>query len=245
MFDTYLKKNLKKIAAIGATAMVTTVFLASPAQAATAAKAEVSGKNSTVVRFTAGAGQNNNLRITVSGRTVTLNDQVAIKAGKGCKPVKGDKTKVKCTTSRTPTELVVKLGDQNDLLNNGSAVPMSAWGGAGADAMSGGTGRDRIYGGAGNDDILGSKGADLLDGGAGDDVLYGFEGNDRLLGGPGFDILYGMTGNDTLIGGTGPDWLYGGSGNDALYGNAGDDKLEGDSGKDKLVGGAGKDEVKQ
>jgi hypothetical protein len=37
--------------------------------------------------------------ITRSGNTITIDDRVAISAGKGCKKVKGDKTKVICTTT--------------------------------------------------------------------------------------------------------------------------------------------------
>ncbi|WP_430781485.1 hypothetical protein [Actinoplanes sp. G11-F43] len=57
------------------------LLFAAPAQAATTAKAEVAGANGAFVRFIAGPGQTNALVITISGRTVTLDDKVAIKAG--------------------------------------------------------------------------------------------------------------------------------------------------------------------
>ncbi|GLW33358.1 hypothetical protein Areg01_62960 [Actinoplanes regularis] len=46
------------------------------------------GSHNSIVKFTAASGQAKSLVITISGRTVTLNDTVAIKAGKGCKAVK-------------------------------------------------------------------------------------------------------------------------------------------------------------
>src|SRR4051812_10869961 len=101
--------NRKALAAIGATAaaVATTALFAAPAQAATVGKAEVLGTNATIVQFTAGSGFKNSLVVTISGRTILLNDKVVIKAGKGCEAVEGDRTKVKCTTSAKPTELSV------------------------------------------------------------------------------------------------------------------------------------------
>ncbi|WP_285550944.1 calcium-binding protein [Actinoplanes regularis] len=245
-----LMLNRKKLAAIGIAAAATTTFFASPAQAASAAKAEVVGKSGTVVRFAAAAGQVNSLTITISGRTITLDDKVAIKAGKGCKAVKGDKTKVKCTTTRKPTGLSVTLGDKNDQVYNETAVPLTA---------NGGVGNDTVFGGKGNDTLTGGDGIDDVQGGGGNDTLRGGRGNDFVTGGRGKDRIYGEAGNDTLIGGdldgedadsgdiiyggTGNDFLYGGYGNDALYGNAGNDRLIGGSGRDKLVGGPGKDSI--
>ncbi|SDT74727.1 calcium-binding protein [Actinoplanes derwentensis] len=235
----------KKLAAIGIAAAATSAFFASPAQAASAAKAEVAG---TVVRFTAAAGQANSLTITVSGRTVTLNDTVAVKAGKGCKAVAGDKTKVKCTTAKKPTRITVALGDKNDFVQSHASVPLTA---------NGGSGDDTVFGGYGKDTLTGGNGVDDVQGGPGNDTLRGGHGNDHVEGGPGKDKLYGEAGNDDLIGGdldgegadsgdtiyggAGNDFLLGGYGNDTLYGNAGNDNLVGGSGKDKLVGGPGND----
>jgi Ca2+-binding RTX toxin-like protein len=244
--------NRKKLAAIGIAAAATTMLLASPAQAASTAKAEVVGKNSTVVRFTAAAGQANSLVITVSGRTITLNDTVAIKAGKGCKAVKGDKTKVKCTTAKKPTGLNVSLGDKNDFVDNDTAVPLTANGGTGNDTVFGGTGRDNLTGGDGVDDVQGSSGNDTLRGGRGNDHVEGGPGKDKIYGDTGHDDLIGgdldgemPDSGDTIYGGAGNDFLLGGYGNDTLYGNAGNDNLSGGSGQDKLVGGPGADTATQ
>jgi Ca2+-binding RTX toxin-like protein len=240
--------NRKKLAAIGIAAAATTALFASPAQAASAAKAEVVGKNSTVVRFTAAAGQANSLTIAISGRTITLDDKVAIKAGKGCKAVKGDKTKVKCTTTKKPTGLNVTLGNKNDFVDNESAVPLTANGGPGNDTVFGGSGKDTLNGGDGIDDVQGGTGNDTLRGGRGDDHVEGGPGKDKLYGEAGHDDLIGgdldgelSDSGDTIYGGAGNDFLLGGYGNDTLYGNAGNDNLLGGAGKDKLVGGPGDD----
>ena len=93
----------KLFAGLGTTAaaVASTALFAAPAQAASTGVAQVSG--SATVLFQAASGKTNGLIITISGRTVTLDDKVAIKASKGCKAVKKDKTKVKCTTSKKTT----------------------------------------------------------------------------------------------------------------------------------------------
>ncbi|GAA0478039.1 hypothetical protein Aca07nite_44880 [Actinoplanes capillaceus] len=240
----------KKLAAIGIAAAATSAFFASPAQAASTAKAEVVGKSGTVVRFTAAAGQANSLSITISGRTITLNDKVAIKAGKGCKAVKGDKTKVKCTTTKKPTGLNVTLSDKDDFVQNYASVPLTAnggsgndvvFGGSGNDILNGGNGVDDVQGGSGNDTLRGGRGDDHVEGGAGKDKLYGEAGHDDLIGGDLDGELGDADRADTIHGGAGNDFLLGNAGNDTLYGNAGNDRLLGGAGKDKLVGGPGND----
>ena len=85
--------NRKTLALLGATAaaVASTAVMASPAQAASAGLTRVVG--SSTVEFRALMGKANGLTITIKGRTVTLTDKVAIKAGKGCKSV--SRTKVK------------------------------------------------------------------------------------------------------------------------------------------------------
>jgi hypothetical protein len=61
----------------------------------------------TKVVVKAGSNQTNKVVITRSGRTVTVDDVVALKPGKGCRKI--DKTKVRCTTARTPTGKAVPL----------------------------------------------------------------------------------------------------------------------------------------
>jgi len=208
--------NRKAMAAIGVAVAATTTLFAAPAQAAAAGQAQVLGEHNSIVRFTAAAGKANSLVITVSGRTVTLNDQVAIKPVKGCKAVKGDKTKVKCTTAVKPTEISVTLGSKNDRAHNTTSVPMVAEGGSGNDSLTGGSSHDRLFGGSGNDYLNGRGGHDAIDGGQGKDFIYGGNGNDYLTGGAGVDTIKGQAGQDTIIGGAGQDKISGGAGQDKI-----------------------------
>ena len=211
--------NRKALVAIGVAVTATTTLFAAPTQAAaTAGLAQVLGEHQSIVRFTAASGQTNSLVITISGRTVTLNDRVTIKPGKGCTAVKGDRTKVRCTTSRKPTELSVTLGNKNDKAQNKTAVPMVAEGGSGKDTLSGGSNRDRLFGGTGNDNLSGGAALDAIDGGPGNDAIYGGTGNDWLQGDAGNDKIYGQAGNDTMSGGPGKDKIRGGAGSDKIIG---------------------------
>jgi serralysin len=172
--------------------------VATPAQAATTGVASVT--SSTKVQYKAASGKQNKVVITRSGNRITIDDKVAVKAGKGCKKVKGDKTKVTCTTKKAPTRVTVYTYDRNDVITNNSNVRMSS------------------YSGTGNDIVLG--------GSLGDKIQMG-SGNDKADGRGGKDTLWGMTGNDYLRGGTGDDNLFGFEGKDKIYGDAGDDSLDG------------------
>ncbi len=150
--------------------------------------------------FTAAKGQINKLVVTVSGRTTTFDDVVAIKAGKGCTAVRGDKTKVRCTTARKPEVYVADLGDRNDTFTNKTSVFSFVEGGAGNDTLNGGSGTEYLYGGAGNDKLYGNRGNDKLYGGAGNDTIRGGAGNDTIEGGPGRDNVAGGPGKDKVRG---------------------------------------------
>ncbi|MBB2945650.1 Ca2+-binding RTX toxin-like protein [Actinoplanes lutulentus] len=233
--------------------LITTVAVgavAAPASAAPAGVASVSGTSKIV--FKAAPGKANSINFSQSGRTITINDSVPLKAGKGCKPVKGDKTKVKCTTKKAPTQITAHLGDKNDALSNRTKINFFGYAGTGDDKLYGGpgydrlvgdSGNDRIWGGAGNDSLDGSTGNDQIDGGAGTDKVYGSAGSDRLTGGAGNDYVYGGTGNDTLYGGAGNDRVVGEVGHDVINGEAGNDSLDGGAGNDRVLGGTGDDKL--
>ncbi len=146
--------------------------------------------------------------------------------------------------------------------------PLSFYGGAGGDTMSGvgnydapiGSGLSSLYGGLGDDRIL----ADEM-------VAYGDDGNDTISnafsGGGSADSVFGGIGNDSLsgdtthYGGEGDDTIsaemgrgYGDAGNDIIaarfgYGGAGDDVLTtlpligegGVTGNSEVYGGDGDD----
>ncbi len=69
----------------------------------------------------------------------------------------------------------------------------------GADAETGGVGRDVIEGLGGKDTLHGAGGDDEIYGGYGDDSIEGGDGDDVLDGGRGADLLSGGAGNDFLI----------------------------------------------
>lgn len=156
-------------------------------------------------------------------------------------------------------------GDANDsIVVDESArkfnFPVSIFGRAGDDTLTGGSGRDSIVGEDGDDLIQGARGNDRLAGELGNDRIYGGyvtpitnDGNDTLWGENGNDPIgrdkNAPGGDDTLVGGSGFDLMYGGPGNDTMYGglpndpknhfrDASDDMF-GQGGNDYLNAGSG------
>ncbi|GAA1589080.1 calcium-binding protein [Actinoplanes couchii] len=197
---------------IGVAALLMVGLAGVPAQAASTGVASV--VQGTKIRYKAATGKQNRVTITRSGNTITVDDVVTVKAGKGCKQVKGDKTRVRCTPTKAPTRIQVWTYDRNDTIVNRTDVGMTADGGAGADRITGGSRSDRLEGG---------------------------DGADRLWGLGGKDYLHGSDGNEVLSGGDGDDWVEGGHGNDRLYGGNGHDSIHGMNGDDRMWGGAGDD----
>ena len=214
-----LRRNWPVGVSVALAVTLATAVAAVPAQAASTGVAVVRGK--ATVEYKAGAGRQNSVTVTRSGRTITIDDKVAVKAGKGCRQVKNDKTRVTCTTTKNPTAIRVFTQDRNDVVVNGTDVRLVA---------NGGTGRDRLTGGPRDDNLAGGSGNDVLRGGAGDDTLLGDSGNDKLYGGNGDDYLMGERGRDRLEGGAGFDYLQGddpglGVAADVLLGGADEDRV--------------------
>lgn len=111
----------------------------------------------------------------------------------------------------------------------------------GSDTISGGNGNDYIQGNAGDDTLSGDDGRDRINGGGGADDIDGGNQNDTVNGNKGDDTIDGGAGNDYLQGGQDNDYVFGNTGNDQLLGNLGDDSLEGGAGLDVLTGGDGSD----
>jgi serralysin len=232
------RKAWSTAAGIALSAVAAVVAVASPVHAAGSGMASVT--SSTKVQYKAASGKQNRVVITRSGNAITIDDKVAVSAGKGCKKVKGDKTKVTCTTKKAPSRVTVYTYDRNDVIVNNTDVRMSAFSGTGSDTVTGGSRSDAIQAGSGNDradgrggmdTLWGMTGNDTLRGGTGDDQLWALEGNDRLYGDAGGDDLHGGVGRDHLDGGDGIDWLYG------------DDLHEGAPAADVMLGGTGSDFV--
>ena len=99
---------------------------------------------------------------------------------------------------------------------------------------------ENAYGGFGADNITGNDLNNILSGSDGFNYIYGGAGDDTISGGNDQDHLYGGDGNDALYGGVGIDTLEGGDGNDLLVGGLNNyDILDGGAGDDILWGGTG------
>ncbi|BCJ43433.1 hypothetical protein GCM10010168_42570 [Actinoplanes ianthinogenes] len=250
-------------------AIVASGAVATPAMALTGGDAYAGTSR---VTFRADSGDRNQVVITRAGRYVVIDDRVTINPGKGCKRVKGDKTKVRCKTKKPARSLYIKVYDRNDSVVNNSDLRMEAYGGTGSDTLVGGPkadmfrsddtceprgGNDRIYGRGGNDEIFADDGSDYISAGDGNDLVLGDSdcanhpirpGNDVIHGGKGDDELVGGAGDDQIYGDDGSDWLAGQAGRDRLDGGAGDDALQGDendrgAAADVLLGGPGRDRL--
>jgi Ca2+-binding RTX toxin-like protein len=133
-----------------------------------------------------------------------------------------------------------------------------AYGGTGADILTGGLGFAAIYGGGGDDQIsnlggyqnelYGGDGNDRIEGGLTPDLIYGGDGDDRIIADDGTpvevyegDLIYGGAGQDKVFGGVGEDQIFGDAGNDLIHGRADRDFIQGGLGNDRLFGGDGDD----
>jgi Ca2+-binding RTX toxin-like protein len=211
-----------------------TALLAAPAAAAATGVASV--VSATKVQYKAASGKVNKVVVTRSGRTFTIDDVVTVKAGKGCKAVKGDKTKVRCTTSKNPDWFRVYTGDKNDTITNKTDLGMTARAGSGNNTITGGPKHDELFADDGHDRIYAKGGADYV---------YSAGGNDYISGGPGSNELIGGPGNDTIYGGPDFDRIRPDAGNDVVHGGDSGDFFEESSGRDVLFGDGGSDEFFQ
>jgi Ca2+-binding RTX toxin-like protein len=184
-----------------------------PVPATTATSTEAQG-----MRYSAntviGNGPEQQVLVTLTGTTFTIDDIVPIHAGTGCQPVAGDPTKVTCVAYKTAPNgdfkpFTVIMSGGHDRARNLADAPMYAYGGAG---------NDRLIGASGDDKLQGDSGADVLEGNAGDDDLQGLSGQDLLYGDGGYDKLYGGNDHDRLKGGDNDDLLDGGFDPDVIIG---------------------------
>ena len=138
--------------------------------------------------------------------------------------------------------------------------------GDGADAIFGGSGRDRVSyfdatsaiiaslsSGSGSlgfadgdtydsiEDLFGSQFDDTISGNGVANSLNGFLGNDTIYAGAGNDTVVGDNGSDSLFGSIGDDQIFGGAGTDFLYGGDQNDIIIAGEGGDFLYGGTGDD----
>jgi hypothetical protein len=135
------------------------------------------------------------------------------------------------------------VGGSNDDLLLGEDGDDSLHGGDGDDELRGGNGNDDGFGDAGDDSVRGGTGFDELHGGDDDDTVRGGQDDDLETGDDGHDLVRGGRGADDLSGGIGDDTVRGGADDDDCRGGTGDDELHGGGGDDSLDGGFGSDDL--
>jgi Ca2+-binding RTX toxin-like protein len=195
-------------ALIGPAAVVGMLLVAEPAAAS---QAFVSMGR---VHYVAAPGETNTVVLEYEPSGLRLSDAGAtVAAGSGCVQ---DGAEALCAIGG-PAEMVVALGDGDDVVDLSETVFAIVSGGAGNDRITGSLGQNRLDGGPGNDTLSGGEFADMLIGGAGDDDIVGGQDDDSIVAGPGDDFVRGGLGWDDMSGGPGNNTLNGNSGYDGVY----------------------------
>lgn len=228
--------RLRTVIALLAAAGIGVLVAPGAAQAASVGVASTVG---TTVEYRAASGKANRVVIQFDVNAFVIDDRFPIKAGKGCSAVPGDRTKVRCATTRPTQRIRVHTYDRNDTIRNRTIIRLIAWAGSGNDTVYGGGHGDYLYGEAGADKLYGGGDHDRISGGSGNDVADGGIGDDTISGDSGNDTISGNVGNDHLTGFTGRDRAYGGAGNDHIDMHT--TAVTGDD--DYVSGGAGRDYV--
>jgi Ca2+-binding RTX toxin-like protein len=147
------KRKAELGGALGITALCALALFPASAFAATAS---VQPKR---LFYTAGAGEANDLTISLSGANYILSDPGAtITAGPGCTASGNTAT---CAVADV-NGITVSAGDGSDSVKNTTSTPST---------LSGGDGNDSLEGGFANDILRGNQGVDTHAGGAGDDFI--------------------------------------------------------------------------
>ena len=92
-----------------------------------------------------------------------------------------------------------RRGDDTVNITSDIDVPVTVFGGAGADHLFGSRSRDLLVGDAGNDLLMGEGGDDTLAGNRGDDLLFGGEDDDTIYAQEGLDTAEGNRGENTVF----------------------------------------------
>jgi Ca2+-binding RTX toxin-like protein len=237
------------------------------------ALAGLGGRSGNAVTYTAVAGENNVVTVSVSGGLLDIVDTAgAVPDGASPSPCTTiSATEITCGAASSVTSVTVNTLDGNDSVAFGSSLSGALGGGANLTA-DGGTGNDTLE----NDSNVPST----LSGGADDDTLSGGSGNDTLNGGTGsntadysaaaapvgasiaaggttsggdgdggtdtyIDIqnLTGSAQGDTLTGDDGANTINGGGGADTIDGGAGNDVLNGQNGSGDTIAGGAGDDT--
>ncbi len=165
-------------------------------------------------------GETNNVTVSRSGNTFTVNDSgAAIVPGTGCVAVNANQ--VTCGATGVGG-IKISLGDMNDTGTIDASVtpmPLDSFysqdvemdGDLGEDLLNGGPNVSNTLNGGFDFSFTPDPSADVLHGGSLSDSLRGDGGADIMTGGDSFDQFDGGDGNDTMTGGQGGDNFQSGS----------------------------------
>ena len=171
-------RNTARLLVLGATAAFATT--AAPVHAQAPGNATVRSIEAAGMLYV-GGNADNNVRITLSGTTFTIDDVIPITAGTGCKPVSGDATKATCVAFKVAPNgrfkvFNVNTGFGNDKIANVTSIasipgnlgaPMRANGSSGDDMVTGDPrAEDTLIGSTGNDTLRDPGGQNEFDGAA-------------------------------------------------------------------------------
>ncbi|MEU0556935.1 calcium-binding protein [Dactylosporangium sp. NPDC006015] len=252
---------MRRLAALTVAATMSTVLVTVEPAAAVPPGGSAGTDISHNLTFSGAPGFANDVVVTKSGTTVTIDDTYPISVSGDCThPVPGDDTVAQCTVSMSP-DIHVEPGDWSDRVTviGGGSVHWLIGTGDGNDTidLTGVTvSGSNVAAGNGNDTVTSSTHGEQIDGGAGaDTVSYaqhpgpvtvdlstgdggpehdGLAAVEAVVGGPGDDTLTGDAGANTLSGGDGDDLISGGGGNDTLLGGDGADTMYGGTGVDTV-----------
>lgn len=189
--------KLSRTVTVALVAGALALTLSAPATAATPGRVSV---QSGTLRFDAGAGAVNNVRVAKSGSSFLVTDSVTpVSAVAPC--VRTNPNTASCPAAAV-VGLFVELGDGNDRVQVTATFP---------NASSGPSAKI----GSRNENLRGSRGNDVIVGGPGKSEIWGGEGADQLFGGGGDDALIGEGGTDLLDGGTHVSGDFGNGGADS------------------------------
>ncbi len=204
------------------------IVLAAGFLAPAGAVASLATTNTGDMRFLSGAGEANDVTVSVVGPDIVIDDPGStITAQAGCTSVTANR--VTCATASVDGRISVSTGDLGDQVLLEPSIPafpesMNVDTDSGIDAVTNLTAHPlRASGGSENDTLNGGSGSDDLSGGDGDDTLTGNDGRDRIAPGAGIDTISGGAGGDSFDAGSTPDLadtFHGGPGRDAVSYNS-------------------------
>jgi Ca2+-binding RTX toxin-like protein len=247
---------------IGVALAALAVGAPAPASAATV-HLEVGSIGLSQAVYSAGAGEQNQLTVTLDGQTLRVADPGAtVVSGDHCEPV--DEHTAECVPPPIASPfpgvppppdtfvrigaMTVALGDMNDRLANTGRLPnvLLANGGPGDDVLHPtGSSNHQLDGGGGRDSLFGGESTDVLTDGDGS----GASDPDHLDGGPGDDTVSyahrsaGVTVDLGLGSGGEPGENDAIVGIEQVSGGAGSDRIRGTDGIDWVFGRGGDDVI--